>query len=302
MGAVHARAYSRLATARLVGVVDIVADRADKVAGETGAQNLCSVAQLALHVRACSVAVPTSAHLEIAEELIEHGIHVLVEKPLAPSVAEAQRLVDAARKAGVKLMVGHTERFNPVVRAVDSEIRRPGFVEIHRMAPFTERGTDVDVVLDLMIHDLDLLAHFVPSPVVQVDAVGVPVLTPHWDIANARLRFESGTVANLTASRVSMERMRKIRFFEQDLYVSLDTAARTAKAYRLVRSGPFPRIETVELGPPPTEEPVDAELEAFVAAIREGREPPVRGEEGVLALELAERVRDAMSSAGPAPK
>ena len=299
MGRLHARTWAALAGARLVGVVDLVRERAEDVAGESGARAFDSIEELAREVRAVSVACSTTAHLEVAKRLLAAGVDVLVEKPLAASVEEARELVAVARGSKALLMVGHTERFNPVVRSIGSVLRRPLFVEVHRLAPFTERGTDVDVVLDLMIHDLDLLLHFVRSRPVSVDAVGVPVLTSGIDIANARIRFASGTVANLTASRVSLERMRKVRFFEPDLYVSLDTMKRTAKAFRLVRGEARPRIEAVDLGEPPGEEPVAAELEAFLDAVRTRVEPPVPGEQGLAALELAAWVSRAIREGTP---
>ena len=295
MGSLHARAYQALDKAALVGVLDLDPQRAKAVAEETGCSVLEDLDDLAGRVVAASVAVPTSAHLEVATALLERGIDVLVEKPLAPTLEEARTLVAVAARAGRLLMAGHTERFNPAVRAIESLLRKPLFVEVHRLAPFTERGTDVDVVLDLMIHDLDLLLHFVRSEPVAVDAVGVPVLTAAIDIANARIRFASGTVANLTASRVSLERVRKVRFFEPDLYVSLDTMSRTARAYRLVRTDERPRIEAIDLGEPPTDEPVMAELEAFLDSVRSRAEPPTAGAQSIRVLELAERIRLAMT-------
>lgn len=296
MGSIHARAYSRIAGARLVGVVDLDTSRSASVAAELGTKAMPELATLAGAARAVTVAVPTAEHHRVTRELLLAGVDVLVEKPLAATLDEARDLVAIAAARGRRLMVGHTERFNPVIRAMASIIRRPGFVEVHRLAPFTERGTDVDVVLDLMIHDLDLLLHFVRSEVVAVDAVGVPVLTSRADIANARIRFASGTVANLTASRVSLERMRKVRFFEPDLYVSLDTANRSAKAFRLVKGDGPPRIETLDLGEVPADDPIESELSGFLAAVRAGVEPPVPGADGLRAMELAERVRAAIAT------
>jgi len=290
MGGLHAAVYGRLPAARLVAIVDTVSERAQRLAAETGAEALTDVHQLIGRVDAASVAVSTSAHLEVGRALLEAGVHVLIEKPLAATADEARELVEVARKSGAQLMVGHTERFNPVMRGIGDLVRQPGFVEVHRLAPFTDRGTDVDVVLDLMIHDLDLLLQFVPGEPVEVHAVGVSVLTGSYDIANARIRFAGGTVANLTASRVSLERMRKVRFFEPDLYVSLDTGKRTAKAFRLVQKDSGPSIEVVDLAPPPDEDPMEVELSAFLESVRSGVAPPVPGEHGLRAMELAERV------------
>ena len=264
MGRLHARTYARLPGARLVGVCDLVRARAEEVAAETGARVFDDAGALARSVRAASIAVPTHAHRVVAEVLLAQGCDVLVEKPLAPSSAEARLLVEQAARAKAVLMVGHSERFNPAVVAIESLLRNPGFVEVHRLAPFSERGTDVDVILDLMIHDLDLLLHFVGSEVVAIDAVGVPVLTSGIDIANARLRFASGT----------------------------------ARAYRLVREAPRPRIEEIDLGKAPSEEPVSAEIEAFLHAVKTREDPPASGHEGLLALELAERVRAAIEVQG----
>ena len=296
MGSIHARTYARIPGARLVGVVDIDAVRAASVSTELGTAALPDLAALAGVARAVTVAVPTAEHHAVAKQLLLAGVDVLVEKPLAATLDEARDLVATAAACGRRLMVGHTERFNPVIRAMESLIRRPRFVEVHRLAPFTERGTDVDVVLDLMIHDLDLLLHFVRSDVVAVDAVGVPVLTSRADIANARIRFASGTVANLTASRVSLERMRKVRFFEPDLYVSLDTANRSARAFRLVKDEGPPRIENVDLGELPADDPIESELTGFLDSVRAGVEPPVPGADGLRAMELAERVRAAIAT------
>ena len=279
MGSIHARTYARIPGARLVGVVDIDAVRAASVSTELGTAALPDLAALAGVARAVTVAVPTAEHHAVAKQLLLAGVDVLVEKPLAATLDEARDLVATAAACGRRLMVGHTERFNPVIRAMESLIRRPRFVEVHRLAPFTERGTDVDVVLDLMIHDLDLLLHFVRSDVVAVDAVGVPVLTSRADIANARIRFASGTVANLTASRVS-----------------LDTANRSARAFRLVKDEGPPRIENVDLGELPADDPIESELTGFLDSVRAGVEPPVPGADGLRAMELAERVRAAIAT------
>jgi predicted dehydrogenase len=248
-----------------------------------------------------SIAVPTESHLAVALPLVEAGVPVLVEKPLARSLADADRLLAAAQARGVMVAVGHTERFNPAVSAARRHLTTPRFVEVHRLGTFPERSLDIDVVFDLMIHDLDVVLSVVDSPVVAIDAVGVPVLTPKIDIANVRLRFASGCIANLTASRISRDRVRKIRFFQPDSYVSVDYAAQELEVWRLVRprTGP-PAIEggkqVVAAG-----EPLKVELQDFVDAVRTGRAPGVPGEQGRLALALAQQVTEQMTMAGSVP-
>jgi predicted dehydrogenase len=220
---------------------------------------------------------------------------VLVEKPLARSVEEADRLIAAARVRGTVLAVGHTERFNPAVEVASRHVRHPRFVEVHRLGTFPERSLDIDVVFDLMIHDLDIVLSLVGTEVASVEAVGVPVLTGRVDIANARLRFEGGCIANITASRISRERVRKIRFFQSDAYVSIDYAAQEVEMYRLVRGdGDQPKIEGGRLEVA-REEPLARELSDFIGAVREGRQPLVSGRDGRRALALAERVAGRMA-------
>ncbi len=236
---------------------------------------------------AVSVAVPTSAHPEVVESCLARGLAVLVEKPMAPTLEEAEAMAAAASKAGRPLLVGHTERFNPIVRAVASRVREPRFIEAHRLGVFSPRSTDVDVILDLMIHDLDVILSLVPSRVAAVDSVGVKALTDKVDIANARLRFENGCVANVTASRISTERVRKLRIFEAASYVSIDYARQEAAAYSLKRSaGRRPEIVREEVVVPP-EEPLLIELESFLARVRGEEAPGVAAEEGLRALRAA---------------
>jgi predicted dehydrogenase len=223
--------------------------------------------------------------------------HVLIEKPMTTTTAQADQLLELARKRGVTLAVGHTERFNPAVALVKPEIKRPRFIEVHRLGTFPERSLDIDVVFDLMIHDLDLVLDVVGDEVTAVEAVGVPVLTQRVDIANVRLRFANGCIANLTASRISRDRVRKIRFFQQDAYISIDYAAQEVEMYRLARQdGGTPTIaggkRTLE-----REEPLKLELEDFVDAIRNARPPRVTGTQGRAALALAERVVERMEMA-----
>ena len=245
-----------------------------------------------------TVAVPTELHRDIAMPFLERGVSVLVEKPMARSLAEADEMIAAARKSGATLAVGHTERYNPAVAAVLPLVTSPRFIEVHRLGVFPERSLDIDVVFDLMIHDLDIIMAMVRSDVISVEAVGVPVLTPKYDIANARLRFASGCIANVTASRISKDRVRKIRFFQPDAYLSIDYAAQEVEGWRLVkRDGARPSIEG---GPIPVErdEPLKLELADFVRAVRERGTPVVDGAAGRRALDLATRIAEKMESVG----
>jgi predicted dehydrogenase len=230
----------------------------------------------------------------MAAAFLEQRVHVLVEKPMTTTTAEADRLLALAEAQGVVLAVGHTERFNPAVAYVKPLLAAPRFIEVHRLGTFPERSLDIDVVFDLMIHDLDLVLDIVGGEVTAIEAVGVPVLTPRVDIANVRLRFDNGCIANLTASRISRDRVRKIRFFQKDAYVSVDYAAQEVEVYRLVgRDGAMPAIEGGKMNVN-REEPLKRELEDFVGAIREGRPPVVTGAQGRAALALAERVVERM--------
>jgi predicted dehydrogenase len=296
LGRHHARILSSLPGVALTAVVDVKAGRAAEVASAHGARPCASAAEVIDQVDAVSIAVPTAAHLDIALPFLDRGIPVLVEKPLARSVEEADRLIAAAEAGGAVLAVGHTERFNPAIAAAAGHLRAPRFVEVHRLGVFPERSLDIDVVFDLMIHDLDIILSLVPSEVETVEAVGVPVLTGRVDIANARLRFSDGCIANVTASRISRERVRKIRFFQSDAYVSIDYAAQEVECYRLVReSGAAPRIEGGRLEVA-HEEPLRRELADFTGAVREGRAPMVTGRDGRRALALAARIADRMAA------
>ena len=248
-----------------------------------------SLDELRGQVDAASVAVPTVAHAEVGCRLMEMGLDVLVEKPMAVNLAEADDLLHAAKKNGRILQVGHVERFNPAVIAVEPILNRPLFFEVHRLGVFTPRSLDVDVIYDLMIHDLDILLALVNEPVMEVKAVGIPVLTDKVDIAHARLEFAGGAVANITASRVSTERVRKMRFFQQHEYISLDYARRDALRIGVKKPGPQPEFGFEKLNAPAVE-PLHAELEAFVDAVRTRKEPRTNGAAGRAALELASRV------------
>jgi predicted dehydrogenase len=294
LGRHHARILSSLEGARLVAVVDTAADRAAEAASATGAEALSDFRDLFGRVDAVTVAVPTELHRDVALPFLERGIAVLVEKPMARSLGEADELVGAARTSGAILGVGHTERYNPAVAAVLPLVTSPRFIEVHRLGAFPDRSLDIDVVFDLMIHDLDIILALVRSEVESIEAVGVPVLTSRYDIANARLRFATGCIANVTASRISKERVRKIRFFQPDAYLSIDYAAQEVEGWRLVRrDGGRPGIEG---GPLPVErdEPLRREIADFIAAARAKRPPLVDGAAGRRALELATRIAEKM--------
>jgi predicted dehydrogenase len=296
LGRHHARILSTLEGVTLTAVVDKMQDRAAEIAASTGARALTESRALLGEVDAVTVAVPTELHRDIAMPFLERGVSVLVEKPMARSLTEADEMIAAARASGATLAVGHTERYNPAVAAVLPLVTSPRFIEVHRLGVFPERSLDIDVVFDLMIHDLDIILSMVHSDVTSVEAVGVPVLTPKYDIANARLRFASGCIANVTASRISRDRVRKIRFFQPDAYLSIDYAAQEVEGWRLVkRDGARPSIEG---GPIPVErdEPLRRELADFARAVRERGTPIVDGAAGRRALELATRIAEKMES------
>jgi predicted dehydrogenase len=282
---------STLPDATLVGVVDADAERAAEVAAAVGAPVVTRAADLIGQVDAVSVAVPTEAHAAIAGPLLEAGIHVLVEKPMTRSLAEADGLLAAAAKSGALLAVGHIEHFNPAVQTARPHIHEPRFIEVHRLGTFPERSLDIDVIFDLMIHDLGLVLELVGSEPVEIEAVGVPVLTPRVDIANARLKFANGCIANLTASRISRDQVRKIRFFQRNTYLSIDYKAQEVEAWRLLpQEGSMPRIDGGKLDVV-RDEPLRRELADFVAAVRERRAPGVTGAQGRAALVLANAIR-----------
>ena len=285
----HARVYREMESAELVGIYDLDRARAETVATEFQTQVLRSLEEVRERAEAVSVAVPTIAHAEVGCRLLEAGLDVLVEKPMAVNLAEADALLAAAKKHNRILQVGHVERFNPAVVAVEPILNRPLFFEVHRLGVFTPRSLDVEVIYDLMIHDLDILLALVKEPVTEVKAVGIPVLSDKVDIAHARLEFAGGAVANVTASRVSTERVRKMRFFQQHEYISLDYARRDALRVGVKRPGPQPEFAFEKL-PAPDVEPLRAELEAFLEAVRTRREPRTNGAAGRAALELASRV------------
>ena len=283
----------------MVAVADHDLDRAKKIAAEYGCEAFRDAADLVGRVAAASIATPTVDHSATAQTLLAGGADVLIEKPIAPSLSETDEILDAARRADRLVMVGHTERFNPAMAALARAIDAPQFVEIHRLAAFTARSTDVDVILDLMIHDLDLLLWFDGTEPKSVDAVGVAALTDKIDIANARIRFASGCVANVTASRISAEALRRIRVFQSRTYIGCDTGERKVERFRLViGSDKKPAIQH-ELLPVENGEPLALELAAFLNAVRTRTPAPIDGLAGRRALELALRIRAAIASSGP---
>ena len=309
LGALHAAKYAGADGVELVGVYDIDAARARKVASRHHCRAFDDLGELLSEVRCVSVAASTVAHFEVARAAIARGVDLLVEKPLAATAAEATTLVEAAEAAGVLLQVGHLERFNPAFADLPSIIGHPRFIECHRLSPFAGRGVDTDVIFDVMIHDLDLIAFVVGRELVSVEAIGVPVLSDHADISNARLRFEGGCIANVTASRVSLKRERRLRIFQEDAYVAVDFDARTLRVVRkrpgagaFDPAAPMDSIVVEERTFGDDADPLRAEIEAFVAAVRAGGAragvvlPPgiaVSGREALVALVIAERVREA---------
>jgi predicted dehydrogenase len=293
----HARVYREIEGAELVGVYDQNGERAASVAAEFQTQALRGLDELRGLADAVSVAVPTVEHAAVGCKLMEMGLDVLVEKPMATNLAEADALLEAAKRHQRILQVGHVERFNPAILAVEPILNHPLFFEVHRLGVFTPRSLDVDVIYDVMIHDLDILLALVKEPVTEVRAVGIPVLTDKVDIAHARLEFAGGAVANVTASRVSTERVRKMRFFQQHEYISLDYARRDALRVGVKRPGPQPEFAFEKLAAQPME-PLRAELEAFVDAARTRREPRTSGTAGRAALALAERVMASIQEHG----
>ncbi len=296
LGRFHAEKYAAHPGVTLVAVADVDAARARAVAAELGVEALTDHRALLGRIDCASVAVPTQHHHAVARDLLEGGIDVLVEKPLTSTVDEGKVLVELAVRGGRVLQVGHLERFNPAILAIEGMVSQPRFIECHRLSPFTERGTDVDVVLDVMIHDLDVILSMVPSALRSVEAVGVPVLTSSVDIANARLRFANGCIANLTASRVSLKRERKLRIFQADAYLAVDYGERRV---RIIRREPRPDGQTalvVEEREVPEFDALEAEIAAFVRAVRDREPPPVTGWDGLRALEVAHVIRESLET------
>lgn len=290
LGRHHARVWASVPGARLVGVHDIDQARAEVVAAEYGCPVRGELDALLAEAQAVSVAVPTVDHHQVGRRALENGCDVLLEKPMTASLEEADDLVSLAEEKEAVLQVGHIERFNPATDVLVDAVEAPRFIEVHRLGSFSPRSLDVDVVLDLMVHDLDIVLALDGSEPTQIEAVGVPVLTPRVDIANARLRFASGLIANLTASRVSVEKIRKFRVFAPRTYVSADFTAREAQVFRLDPSGGgMPRIVSERRGAP-DQEPLRRQLEAFLRAVKDRSRPTVAGADGRRALDLAHRI------------
>jgi predicted dehydrogenase len=282
IGKNHARLYAGLPAAEFTAVYDIDQSRAQQIANEFGVRAASSLRDFAEQIDAASVSTTTSAHFEVGRDLLGRGKHLLIEKPIAENPAHATELAELAAQQNLVLQVGHVERFNPVLSALEARLTHPRFIEAHRLSPYPHRSTEIGVVLDLMIHDLEIILHLVRSPVETIDAVGVPVLSRGEDIANARLRFENGCVANVTSSRISPESMRKIRVFQEDAYLSLDYQNQSGEIYRR-EGGTIVRGE-VEIE---REEPLKQQLAAFVECASTGRAPKVSGFQATAALELA---------------
>jgi predicted dehydrogenase len=291
IGKNHARLYADLSSAEFTAIYDTDRAVAEEYSAEFGVKAVASLAEFAELVDAASVATPTNTHFEIGRELLTRGKHLLVEKPIADDTAHASELAELAASRGLILQVGHVERFNPVLSALEKRLTNPRFIEAHRLSPYPNRSTDIGVVLDLMIHDLEIILHLVRSPVQTIDAVGVPVLSRGEDIANARLRFENGCVANITSSRISPEQMRKIRVFQENVYLSLDYQNQSGEMYRRTAEGL--KREEVEIE---REEPLKRELAAFIECATTGRAPKVSGFQAAAALELAVEITKRINS------
>ena len=292
IGKNHARLYAEAETAEFTAIYDTDSANAARVAEEYKVRIANSLEEFATLVDAASVATPTSSHFAIAQPLLEKGKHLLIEKPIAEETAEASQLAQLAQERKLVLQVGHVERFNPVLSALEARLTHPRFIEAHRLSPFPNRSTDIGVVLDLMIHDLEIILHLVRAAVESIDAVGVAVLSRREDIANARIRFENGCVANITSSRISPERMRKIRVFQEDAYLSLDYQNQTGEIYR--KAGGRIERAAVEIE---KEEPLKRQLLSFIECARSGSRPKVTGFEATAALELAVEITKRIEAA-----
>ena len=282
IGSNHARLYAEQTAAEFTAIYDTDAGRAGDLATQHGVKAAASLEEFIESVDAASIATPTSSHFEVARQLLERGKHALIEKPIAENPEHATELAQLAAERQLVLQVGHVERFNPVLSALEQRLTHPRFIEAHRLSPYPNRSTDIGVVLDLMIHDLEIILHLVRSPVQTIDAVGVPVLSRGEDIANARIRFEDGCVANITSSRISPERMRKIRVFQEDAYLSLDYQNQSGEMYRKTATGIV--REEVEIE---RDEPLKRQLASFIECAMTGRAPKVSGFAATAALELA---------------
>ncbi len=297
LGRFHAQKYAALDNAELIGVADASEENARRVAEECGTTAYTDYRELFGKVDAVSIVVPTQLHYQVAKECLQNGIHVLLEKPMTVTVEEADELIAIANEKSLVLQIGHLERFNSAVLALQPVLTQPQFIESHRLAPFNPRGADVNVVLDLMIHDIDIIQSLVRSPIASIDANGVSVLTQEHDIANARITFESGCVANVTASRVSMKPQRKMRIFQPDAYVSVDFQDKVLSVHRKGEKEMFPGIPEINSEESIFEnsDAIMAEAEAFLSAIANGDKPPVTGEDGRQALDTAIRISELLN-------
>jgi len=294
IGTNHARIYSEIApAAEFAAIYDVDPARANSIVKKFGGVAAKSLDDFAGLIDAASIATPTNSHHEIAIQLLKRGKHLLVEKPITENPEHASELAELAAKNELVLQVGHVERFNPVLSALESRLTHPRFIEAHRLSPYPNRSTDIGVVLDLMIHDLEIILHLVRSPVQSIDAVGIPVLSKGEDIANARIRFENACVANVTSSRISPERMRKIRVFQEDAYLSLDYEKQSGEIYRR-ESGKITRDKVpIERG-----EPLKQQLVSFIECASTGRAPRVSGWQATAALELAVEITKKIATSG----
>ncbi len=289
LGQFHAEKYAQLPNAELVAVVDADRQRADEIAAKLGSRGVTDYRQILDEVDAVSIVVPTQYHFEVARAFLERGVHVLLEKPITTTLAEADELIRIARERQAVFQVGHLERFNPVVMALDGILTRPGFIESVRIAPFKPRGTDVNVVLDLMIHDIDIIQNIVGSPVKQINSIGAPVFTDEEDIANARIQFMNGCVANVTASRISLKSERRMRIFQPDSYISVDFQSKKLAVFRKGDGEMFPGVPNVQMEEKTFEQgdALKSEIESFLDSVVSGKPPVVTGEDGRRALETA---------------
>jgi len=297
LGRFHARIYADMSDVELVGVADVDAQRAREIAEQHGCQAYTDARDLIDRIDAVSIVVPTIHHVDVARPFLERGVHMLIEKPIAPTTAAAEALVEAADRAGVIFQVGHLERFNAGIMELAARVKQPRFLEVHRLGEFVDRATDVDVVTDLMIHDIDIVMSLVRSGIRSIAADGIPVITDQVDIANARIEFENGAVANVTASRVSNKKLRRIRIFGREHYYGLDYIGQKIEIVRAVpdaSGGKWPKIvtEMLDVTPHP---PLDAEIAHFVRCVRTGETPLVNGRVGLEALRVAQLVREKIS-------
>jgi predicted dehydrogenase len=298
LGRFHAQKYRELPNVELLAVVDHSLEAAQKVAAELGTEALTDYRDVLGKVDVVSVVVPTPLHFDVAAAFLKHGVHVLVEKPITETIVQAQTLIDLAKLRSCVLQVGHLERFNPAIQAAAKLISTPRFIESHRLAPFKQRGTDVSVVLDLMIHDIDLIQELVGQPLLNIDAVGAQVFSQDIDIANARLRFAGGCVVNTTASRVSLKQERKLRIFQDDAYLSVDLQQKILTVIRKREPGPVESPAQVAIEEQSFEQgdALKSEIEAFLYAVREGTTPVVTGEDGLRALATAIQITESVNT------